>query len=538
MIRFCLSKKIMTGLVLLTVLLCIMSSVITTVLYRHRMETYYSDSAFKLAKLAARSLDGSPIEQYVKTLETDSRYDQISSFLWEIRETTGAKSLSVVLPKEDAVFCLWDTGISGDHGVSRLGDEEAYDDWSRPSMQAAFQKPFDKQNILITNHKDYGYLASSYVPVLNEEGRVAAIVSVDISIDNINQEIRQFNIIFLMLAILILLIFMVLYYLFLKWQVIGPIKKLHLAAAMVRENLESASDTKIVIQTGDEIEDLAEAYNDMIIELREYIASLSRITAKKEKAGAELNVAGEIQASQLPCISPAFPGRSEFDLYAVMRPAREAGCDFYDFFMIGEDHLGVVIADVPGKGVPAALLMVIAKTLIKNRAQTGEEPGDIFTGVNQQLRHNSGAGLPVTAWMGILEVSSGQLTYANAGHNPPFLRQGEDSFSWLKGGPESALNGTAAGMDDIHYQQWQLKLNPSDMLFLYTDGVTGAADIYQEQYGEERLLGELNRLKEKPLKDILGGIKKDIDFFAMGADQMDDITMLVLKINDPFYPPL
>lgn len=285
------------------------------------------------------------------------------------------------------------------------------------------------------------------------------------------------------------------------------------------------------MDTGDEIGQLADSFNEMTKKLKVYVENLAAVTAEKERIGAELTVATQIQASMLPCIFPAFPDHKEFDIYATMEPAKEVGGDFYDFFMVDSDHLAVVMADVSGKGVPAALFMVIAKTLIKNHAQNGDSAVEVFNHVNRQLCENNEAGLFVTAWMGILEISTGEFIYVNAGHNPPLLRRGNGSFEYLRGRAGFVL----AGIEDMAYQQTEMKLFPGDMLYLYTDGVTEATDIYNELYGDDRLLEYLNRVKDLPLSEILHGIKADIDAFVKGAPQFDDITMLMFQLNEGGY---
>ena len=193
------------------------------------------------------------------------------------------------------------------------------------------------------------------------------------------------------------------------------------------------------------------------------MTELNAVTAEKQRIGAELDVAKNIQASMLPCIFPAFPERKEFDIYAAMEPAKEVGGDFYDFFLVDPDHLAIVIADVSGKGVPAALFMVITKTLIKNHVQMGESPGQAFTAVNQTLCENNEAGLFVTAWMGILTISTGELVYTNAGHNPPLLGRAEGSFAYLK--MRSGL--VLAGMEGIIYREAHLKLEAGYPVSVY-----------------------------------------------------------------------
>ena len=227
----------------------------------------------------------------------------------------------------------------------------------------------------------------------------------------------------------------------------------------------------------------------------------------------------------LPRIFPAFPERTEFDIYATMNPAKEVGGDFYDFFLVDDDHLAVVIADVSGKGVPAALFMVIAKTLIKNHAQNREDPGAVFTQTNAQLCEGNDAGLFVTAWMGILEISTGKFIYVNAGHNPPLLKRAGGQFEWLKSRPGFVL----AGMEGVRYRENSLQLEPGDRLYLYTDGVTEATNGAQELFGEERLQQVLNDDPDLPVEELLPKVKNSIDVFVGDADQFDDITMLGLS---------
>ncbi len=284
-------------------------------------------------------------------------------------------------------------------------------------------------------------------------------------------------------------------------------------------------DAQIPVETHDEIGTLADAFNRMTGSLKKYISDLTAVTAEKERIGAELNVATDIQASMLPSIFPAFPDRTEFDIYATMVPAKEVGGDFYDFFMVDGDHLGIVMADVSGKGVPAALFMVIAKTLIKNHAQNGEPPEEVFTSVNDQLCESNDAGMFVTGWMAVLNLRTGELTYANAGHNPPLLRREGGSFEYLRSKPGFVL----AGLEGMQYTQSSLTLERGDALYLYTDGVTEATDLREQLYGEDRLRAVLNANSDVPLSQLLAAVKADVDAFVGEAPQFDDITMLALR---------
>lgn len=251
-------------------------------------------------------------------------------------------------------------------------------------------------------------------------------------------------------------------------------------------------------------------------------------SSRAMKTEAELNVASHIQKNMLPCIFPPYPEREEFDIYATMMPAKEVGGDFYDFFLIDPDHLAIVIADVSGKGVPAALFMVIAKTLIKNNTAGMTEPKGIFEKTNDQLCENNEEGMFVTAFMGILEISTGVFSFVNAGHNPPLLKRKGQQFDWLSVKPGFIL----AGMEGMKYQQESITLSEGDELYLYTDGVTEAMNLEEELFTDQRLKEALNRHRELELKELLASMKQEIDQFANGAKQADDITMLALRINE------
>lgn len=289
--------------------------------------------------------------------------------------------------------------------------------------------------------------------------------------------------------------------------------------------LQQLADT---IPQGDEIGALAVSFRNMMNELDDYMANLAAVTADKERIATELNVATQIQASMLPCIFPAFPGRREFDVYATMTPAKEVGGDFYDFFLVDDDHLALVIADVSGKGVPAALFMVIAKTLLKNAAQTGLSPKAVLEKVNNQLCENNEAEMFVTIWLGIFEISTGKLTAANAGHEYPAVRHENGKFELFKDRHGFVL----AGMEGARYREYELELKAGDTLFVYTDGVAEATDAANTLYGTERMLAALNRNEKADPEDLLQNVKEDIDMFVGKAPQFDDITMLALKVKD------
>ncbi|MBQ7168897.1 MAG: SpoIIE family protein phosphatase [Synergistaceae bacterium] len=279
------------------------------------------------------------------------------------------------------------------------------------------------------------------------------------------------------------------------------------------------------IVSNDEIGDLARKFNGMTASLREYISNLADVTAEKERIGAELNIATQIQADMLPKIVPPFLNHEAFDISATMYPAKEVGGDFYDFFMTDENHLALVMADVSGKGVPAALFMVIAKTLIKNRAMMGGTPGEILHDVNNQLCEGNDSSLFVTVWLGILELSTGKVIASNAGHEPPAVRRAGGKYELL----DAAQNTAVAIMEDMNFEDSEFQLEHLDTLYLYTDGVTEATNSDRELYGSDRMIDELNRTLGAPADEVLGIMNKSVMNFTGKAPQFDDLTMLCLQ---------
>ena len=282
-------------------------------------------------------------------------------------------------------------------------------------------------------------------------------------------------------------------------------------------------------RTGDEIEVLAEAFAKQSARAGLYIEQIKRVTAEKERLGAELDMASRIQASQLPSRFPPFPDRTEFSLYASMTPAKEVGGDFYDFFMIDRDHIGLVMADVSGKGVPAALLMMVARVLIKSGLQNGKGPAETLESVNNQLCEGNDAGFFVTVWVAVLELSTGRGVAANAGHEHPVLRRADGCYE-LVIYRHSMPVGT---MEGLRFRQHEFQLQPGDSLFIYTDGVAEATNGANELFGVEHTLGALNRDPDAPPEQVLANVTDGINRFVDGAEQFDDITMLSFRYRGP-----
>ena len=289
------------------------------------------------------------------------------------------------------------------------------------------------------------------------------------------------------------------------------------------DNLEFS--VKDSYRTGDEVEVLAQSFADLSHKTVEYIGQVKTVTAEKERISTELHLAKQIQEGMLPSIFPAYPERNEFDLFASMDPAREVGGDFYDFFLIDDNHLAIVMADVSGKGIPAALFMMVSKAILKNNAMVGKSAGEILAMTNETICSNNKMEMFVTAWVGILEISTGRITAANAGHEYPAIFRKGGSFELYK----DKHGFVVGGLTGVRYKEYEIDLQAGDKLFLYTDGVPEANNSSGELFGTERMIAALNKSADSHPREVLAGVRESVDAFVNEAEQFDDLTMLCLE---------
>ena len=282
-------------------------------------------------------------------------------------------------------------------------------------------------------------------------------------------------------------------------------------------------DTVVDVRSHEEFNTLSDDINSTVDTLKQYIKEA------EERIDAELAFAKAIQHAALPNVFPPYPNHKEFDIFATMHTAKEVGGDFYDFYFVDEDHLAFVMADVSGKGIPAAMFMMTSKTILKSYAESGISVEQVFTRANEKLYEGNDANMFVTAWMGILDIKNGKVMFANAGHNPPLVKHADGTFEYLK----SRAGFVLAGMEGIRYRKNELELTPGDTIYLYTDGVTEATNANIKLYGENRLHSILEQYKDAAPDVICEKVKADVDLFVGEAPQFDDITMLVLRYNGP-----
>ena len=313
------------------------------------------------------------------------------------------------------------------------------------------------------------------------------------------------------MQVLIFATLFVFIYILIKHVIINNLKKINDTLARITDGDLSVT---VDVRSNEEFASLSDDINSTVSTLKRYIAEAA---ARIDK---ELEYAKQIQLSALPT---NFPTGEDYSIYAQMIAAKEVGGDFYDFYKLNDTTVAFLAADVSGKGIPAAMFMMTAKTIIKDLAESGMAVNDIFTKANEKLCENNESGMFVTAWMGILDITTGQVKFANAGHNPPLLKRANGSFEYLK----TRAGFVLAGMEGVRYRVNEITLTPGDRLFLYTDGVPEATNAGNKLYGEDRLLSFMNQNASVEATELLPALKANIDEFVGEAPQFDDITLLM-----------
>ena len=388
-------------------------------------------------------------------------------------------------------------------GIRLTPDEDKYDASSEKfgrEWQTLTQSVFGKSCYVM-----YGVTEGYYI--------IGALPKSEVVFD---RNIQLYTTVFI--EIMVFAALFVLIYFLVKKLVVENIQKINRS---LEEITGGNLNVTVDVRSNEEFVSLSDDINSTVHTLKGYIAEAA---ARIDK---ELEFAKTIQVSTLPCVFPPYPDRTDFDIYATMDTAKEVGGDFYDFYLLDENRLAFLIADVSGKGISAAMFMMKAKTLIKSRADKESDVSRILTRANADLCENNEAEMFVTCWMGILDLKTYTVYFANAGHNPPLVRHKDGEFEYFKTRPGFVL----AGMEGVKYKSGELKLMPGDEIFLYTDGVTEATDAHNELYGEARLKAVLDRMEGASAKEICLGVKKDVDAFVGETPQFDDMTMLCLRLT-------
>ena len=415
--------------------------------------------------------------------------------------------------------------------MGRPCEEGSFEDDTLLTLEQAVRSGMRESGTLEGYSSKYGHMLNGYRVVFDSKDRAVGLICVEIDVNRINVDLHRYLVTVMLIASALTALVVFAYLFNTERYLTGPIVKIARSSDSFVRKMQNNADPaelefeEVPIRSEGELRLLADNVKSLADGVATYMTNLQTVTAEKERFGAELALATRIQAAMLPHVFPPFPDRREFDIYASMDPAKEIGGDFYDFFLIDGDHLCMVMADVSGKGVPAALFMMACKIILQSCAMLGNSAAEILTKTNEAICSNNPEDMFITVWLGILEISSGRLTAANAGHEYPVLKRAGGGFELFRD-----KHGFVAGsMEGIKYKEYELQLCPGDKLFVYTDGVREARDADGEQFGTERILKALNEKRDAAPEEILKSVRRAVDAFVKDAEQFDDLTMLCME---------
>ena len=517
-------------LVLFGIIVCI-SGILS---FTNAFDEMNSTTTFHMAYTAASLVNGDHIKAYLAGEEPEE-YARTKRILDAYCHRMSVSLIYVI----DVDQSDYERFVSVFNAVDNTVDDSNYVPWEighkRETTNEEYRKNYEA---LYAKEKEYATIyrlrpgqglkphITTIVPVTNSEGDVTALLCIQRPIHELETAIIRFM---LHIVVIVLIMGALASHLaarsLAKWVFI-PIKRVSdEASRFARENTkgEELGD----VSRFEEIDTLSRSIDKMETDMVNYIENLTAYTAERERIGMELSFAKNIQHSSLPAKFPAFPDRTDFDIYAYMKPAREVGGDFYNFRLLDDDHLAMWIGDVSDKGVPAALFMMAINIVINNRASMGGTPAEIMAFVNNNICEHNEANLFVTIWLGILGVSTGRLTFVNAGHEEPALYRKGGFFELYK-----TKHNVAVGVfPDIEYTNYDIHLGRGDKLFVYTDGVPEATDMFDKLYTTGRMLEALNKYRDGSPQEILEGINKSVKEFVGDRPQFDDLTMLGFELK-------
>ncbi len=502
------------------------------ILYERNIEVY-TNYAYSDAHLIADSISGITPTKYLETQTKDAEYYDIRyTFMTAGIYQDEFRDFYLVVPTEDDLIYISEIYHNLPEGMEDLSKDQA------DFLEHKEYRPGEKEIMMDLIKRGRGEpdrelfmglrelagekLATALVPIRAMDNEVQALVGVDLSVAAVWESLMNMYIMLAITIVAITCVGMIIHYRNLDRTLIQPITTLKNGTDELVNKLDSEEAFVSGIHTGDELEALAHSIEEMDRSLKHYVRENTAITAERERLNTELELAGSIQMDMLPCDFPPFPERSEFDLYASMNPAKEVGGDFYDFFLVDEDHLALVIADVSGKGIPGALFMMMVKIMVQNCVLAGLSPKQVMEQVNEQIAENNSESMFVTVWLGILDIPSGKLTAVNAGHEYPIFKKPGGCYELIKD-----KHGMAVGtMEGIRYREYEMQFEPGSSLFVYSDGLPEANNRAEELFGIARTLAALNENPDLPPEETLCAVERAVDTFVGDAPQFDDLTML------------
>lgn len=524
--------NMISAIIVLLVIFSLIVSVIGLVSFTRAFKREYATSTYHIGRTAATLINGDHLDDYLAGNDMDE-YKQSKEYLDGYCKAIHVSLLYVIrVDTSDygrfvSVFNSVDNTVDNtDYTEWEIGYErDTTNDEYRRKYKTLYNKKAEYETIYRTGSSDSAHPhVTTLVPVIDSKGDVAGIMCVQRPANEVNRARIPYIVNIAISTFVLAVLFMFSATTYLRTQFVLPIRKISGEAtrfAARNTKGESLDDVSKI----EEIRRLAGSIDTMETDMLKYIENLTAVTAEKKRIETELSLASRIQENSVPNDFPSFPDRVDFDVYASMSPAKEVGGDFYNFYLVDDNHLAVVIGDVSGKGIPAALFMMVTNILISDRTRMGGKPGEILKFVNNELCAHNKAEMFVTVWLGILNLSTGKLTFANAGHENPALYRKGKGFEEYK----SKHGFVLGGMEGITYRDEEMVLEKGDKIFLYTDGVPEATDANDKLFGTGRMMEALNECEADSCEQILAHIRSRVDEFVGEAPQFDDLTMLCLE---------
>lgn len=533
--RSSMSFEITAWVVILLAVFGIIVSAAGIMRFTSAFDNIYSNTTFHIAYTAASLVNGEHIDEYLAG-EEQEEYARTKRILDGFCRRMDV-SLIYVIDVDQSDYGRF---VSIFNTVNNSVDDTNYQPWeighkrdtTNEEYRESYQKLYEKQMEYATIYRlhpgnDLHPHITTIVPILDARDTVSSLLCIQRPMHEIENAIAGFVIHIVVAALILAVLGSRIAAAFLRKWVFVPIRKVSNEASRFAKENTKGEDLGDVSRF-EEIYTLSRSIDKMETDMVQYMDHLTKFTAERERIGTELSFARKIQHSSLPTKFPAFPDRDDFDIYASMTPAREVGGDFYNFFLIDDDHLAMWIGDVSDKGVPAALFMMAINIMMTNRTSMGGTPAEIMGFVNNGICEHNPANLFVTIWLGILELSTGKLTFVNAGHEEPAVYHKGGSFELYK----TKHNVAVGVMPDIEYKNFEIQMGKGDKLFIYTDGVTEATDRNDKLFTTGRMLEALNKHKEGTPEDILEGVYESVQDFVGERDQFDDLTMLGFEMKE------
>ena len=521
------TKKVVAVALMVGLALCTIVFAAGYWAFSKQFETQYDSSIRSIASAARECLHPDDFARYLETGEKDSAYMQTFAILQDFVDKFDLNLLYVSKPEPPdytrITYIFNPVRKGGRWSEYPLGYFETY---VEPEYNSSAKRVFEQGAVIVrhTEKTRSGSHITAMYPVLNSAGEVVAVIGVQKSIQEYVSARFSFVNFVVTTEIIFALLLVLLFSSFFNKKVIDPIMLVTQEASQFVSRGGEPSDKLLSLKNKDELRTLAESVFRMETDIKKHIEDLSRVTAEKERFETELGIASRIQVAMLPTVT--FPDRVDFDLFATMTPAKEVGGDLYDYFLIDDDHLLLVVGDVSGKGIPAALFMVVVKTLIHGYAEQQMSPSAIFETTNDLICRGNSLGYFITCWLGILTLSTGEMKFVNAGHNHPVLVHGGKA-EFLKTKPNFVLGG----MEHQKYQEHTVALSAGDALFLYTDGVTEANNAQRELFGDTRLMQAIEACMGENPEKVCKNVMDGLNTFVGITPQFDDITMLSFRYN-------